>query len=96
MCIRDRFFYLAARQILEKEGFSDLQCEKLISQLIDTSLRNIISSGVDGITGPASRGDTGTVEKDSSFLDSENRDFAIIFKKINELITKAVKSGNIF
>ncbi len=91
-----QYFVLAAKKILEDEGFSDEQSSKLIKQLILTSLENSLSGGVEKITGPASRGDDVTIEKEATFLKSKGREMSNIFRQINKLISEAVKSGDIF
>jgi len=91
-----QYFVLAAKKILQEEGFSDDQSSRLIKQLVITALENSLSGGVEKITGPASRGDNITIEKDAAFLESKNKDLSNIFNNINKLISEAVKSGDIF
>ncbi len=91
-----QYFVLAAKKILKDEGFSDEQSSKLIKQLILTSIDNSLSGGVEKITGPASRGDDVTIEKETAFLELKNKEMSNIFMQINKLISEAVKSGDIF
>jgi hypothetical protein len=90
-----QYFVLVAKKILEHEGFSDDQSSRFIKQLMLTSLDNSLSGGIEKITGPASRGDDVTIEKEAAFLESKNKEISNIFRQINKLISEAVKSGNV-
>ena len=52
-----QFFALKALKILSSSGFSKEVSEKLIRQLVDSSLDNIFRDGIKGVTGPAARGE---------------------------------------
>lgn len=90
-----QFFILSAAELLQNEGFSEKVAERLIYQLISSSVKNTVS-GVNGISGPASRGDIRTIKTEAEALAEKNKEIAEIFKKINKLIKKAVNNGTIF
>lgn len=88
-----QYFFLAALEMLEKEGFSRSASEKLIGQLITSSIDNVSKHGLNGITGPAAREDLNVIEKETHHLIGSNRKFSEVFNNINMLILKAVKDG---
>jgi predicted short-subunit dehydrogenase-like oxidoreductase (DUF2520 family) len=90
-----QFFILSATELLQNEGFSKKDAELLINQLILSSVKNTVL-GINGISGPASRGDITTIKTEAVALAEKNKEVAEIFKKINNLIKKAVNNGTIF
>jgi hypothetical protein len=88
-----QYFFLAALEMLKKEGFSKSASEKLIEQLITSSVNNVSKHGLHGITGPAARGDLNVIEKETAHLIRSNRELSEVFNNINMLILKAVKNG---
>lgn len=91
-----QFFFNAAVELLGRQGFSKQESLSLVKQLINSSIENCERSGIAGITGPAARGDTNTVESETKILADENDELSRIFFSINSLILKAVKDGTIF
>lgn len=90
-----QFFILSAIELLQNEGFSKKNAEKLIDQLMMSSIKNA-SLGIKGVSGPASRGDIKTIQTESEALAGQNIEIAEIFKKINKMIKEAVDNGTIF
>lgn len=91
-----QYFFLAASEILKKEGFSDSNSKKLITQLINSSIKNCTELGIKGISGPASRKDFGIINMETGKLKSINEKLSDIFNEINNLISKAVNDDTIF
>lgn len=91
-----QFFFLNALKMLENEGFSRSESQKLVQQLIRSSIENVLNHDLLGITGPAARGDNDAIEKETAHLIMYNRDFSAIFRNINMLIQKAVKDDFLF
>ena len=90
-----QFFSIAALELLKKEGFTEENALKLINQLMLSSLGNI-SRGIEGVSGPASRGDTTTITNETIELEKTNHEVSEIFAKINKMIKKAIKNGTVF
>jgi len=91
-----QYFFIAAKELLNKQGFSDTQSSALIKQLILSSIENCEKGGISGITGPAARGDAEIIRNETEALKQKNIEFAKLFYNINKLISKAVKNGTIF
>ena len=91
-----QYFFLAASEMLKREGFSATDSRKLIDQLIRSSIVNINEAGIKGITGPASRDDSDIIKKETEQLMPINRELSDVFSNINKLIKLAVKNDNIF
>ena len=83
-----QFFVLHALQLLEKSGLSKEISEKLLRQLVSSSLDNVFANGADGITGPAARGEKEVLSGEYNALRKENPDAAVLFKAVNEAILK--------
>lgn len=91
-----QYLLLAARELLQKEGFSRIDSEKLLKQLVTSSINNISKYGLQGITGPAARGDLSVIEKETAALMTVDRELAEIFSNINRSIRKAVQNDHLF
>lgn len=91
-----QYFMLAALELLQKEGFSRADSEKLLKQLLETSINNVSHHGLQGITGPAARGDISVIEKEASALMTIDRELSEIFSNINRSIRKAVQNDHLF
>lgn len=83
-----QFFVLQASALLEKSGFTKEDSEKLLRQLVNSSLDNIFLDGKNGITGPASRGENEVLSNEYNALNNENSELALIFKAVNEAISR--------
>ncbi|MGI6393773.1 MAG: DUF2520 domain-containing protein [bacterium] len=91
-----QFFFIAATELLKKQGFSKDESIALIRQLTLSSIENCITSGISGITGPAARGDKNTVLFEKEILSKKDEQLAEVFESINKLISLAVKNGAVF
>lgn len=91
-----QYFYCVAMELLNNEGFSETESRNLLKQLILSSLQNCEKSGINGLTGPASRGDTKVVLDETEILRTKNPEIAGLFLNINNMIEKAVRNGYIF
>ncbi|HRZ79850.1 MAG TPA: DUF2520 domain-containing protein, partial [bacterium] len=65
-------------------------------QLVTSSINNISKYGLQGITGPAARGDLSVIEKETAALMTVDRELAEIFSNINRSIRKAVQNDHLF
>ena len=84
-----QFFALKALQILQSSGFSKEVAEKLIRQLVNSSLDNIFRDGIKGITGPAARGEKEVLINEINALSEKDKEFAELFKAVNEAISES-------
>lgn len=84
-----QFFALNALQILTSSGFSKEAAEKLIRQLVNSSLDNIFRDGIKGITGPAARGEKEVLLNEINALSEKDKEFAELFKAVNEAISES-------
>lgn len=85
-----QFFAFNALKLLEKSGFTKEDSEKLVRQLVNSSLDNIFRDGIKGLTGPAARGENEVLFNEYNILLKEDPDFALLFKAVNEAILKLV------
>lgn len=90
-----QYLSIAALELLERDGFEKETAIKLVDQLMLSSLNNV-KAGIEGISGPASRGDDVTIENEAALLDNINPEIAALFRNINQRIKEAVKNGTIF
>ena len=90
-----QFFVLNALKLLEKSGFSKENSEKLVRQLVNSSLDNIFQSGIEGITGPAARGEKEILLNEYEALSKENPRTAALFKAVNEAVSELVSKKEI-
>ena len=90
-----QFFVLNALKLLEKSGFSKENSEKLVRQLVNSSLDNIFQSGIEGITGPAARGEKEILLNEYEALSKENPKTAALFKAVNEAVSELVSKKEI-
>jgi hypothetical protein len=84
-----QFFALNALKILTSSGFSKEAAEKLIRQLVNSSLDNIFRDGIKGITGPAARGEKEVLLNEINALSEKDKEFAELFKAVNEAISES-------
>jgi len=84
-----QFFALNALKILQSSGFSKEVAEKLVRQLVNSSLDNIFRDGTKGITGPASRGEKEVLLNEINVLSEKDKKFAELFKAVNEAISES-------
>jgi len=82
-----QFFTLKALEILQSSGFSKEVSEKLIRQLVNSSLDNVFRDGIKGITGPASRGEKEVLLNEIKALSEKDKKLAELFKSVNEVIS---------
>ena len=85
-----QFFALQAMQLLQSSGFSKEVSEKLVRQLVNSSLDNVFRDGIKGITGPAARGERGVLLNEINALSEKDKEFAELFKAVNEAILRFV------
>jgi hypothetical protein len=90
-----QYLSIAALELLENEGFERKVALELLDQLMLSSLNNV-RLGIEGISGPASRGDDITIENEATLLNNINPEIAALFRNINQLIKEALKDGTIF
>lgn len=90
-----QYLSIAALELLEREGFKKEIALELLNQLMLSSLNNV-KAGVEGISGPASRGDDMTIESEAALLDNINPEIATLFRNLNQMIKEAVKNGTVF
>ncbi|MBP5407255.1 DUF2520 domain-containing protein [bacterium] len=83
-----QFFVLQALRLLQSSGFSEEVSEKLIRQLVQSSLDNVFRNGIKGLTGPAARGEKEVLLNEINALGEKDKDFAKIFKAVNEAICR--------
>ena len=81
-----QFFALKALEILQSSGFSKEVSEKLIRQLVNSSLDNVFRDGIKGITGPAARGEKEVLLNEIKALSEKDKKLAELFKSVNEAI----------
>ena len=84
-----QFFALKALEILRSSGFSKEVSEKLIRQLINSSLDNIFRDGIKGITGPAVRGEIDVLLNEINVLSEKDKKLAELFKAVNQAISES-------
>lgn len=84
-----QFFALKALEILRSSGFSKEVSEKLIRQLINSSLDNIFRDGIKGITGPAVRGEIDVLLNEINALSEKDKKLAELFKAVNQAISES-------
>ena len=82
-----QFFTLKALEILQSSGFSKEVSEKLIRQLVNSSLDNVFRDGIKGITGPAARGEKEVLLNEIKALSEKDKKLAELFKSVNEVIS---------
>lgn len=87
-----QFFVLQALDLLEGSGFSKEDSEKLIRQLVDSSLDNVFRDGIKGITGPAARGENEVLQNEYKALAGKDAALAELFKAVNEAILRVSKT----
>ena len=83
-----QFFALKALKLLQSSGFSKEVSEKLVRQLVNSSLDNVFRDGVKGITGPAVRGEKDVLSDEIKALSAVERDLAELFESVNKAISK--------
>jgi len=83
-----QFFVLQALKLLEKSGFNKENSEKLIRQLVSSSLDNVFANGVAGMTGPAARGEKEVLSCEYNALRKEDPEAAELFKAVNKAVLK--------
>lgn len=70
-----------ATELLEKAGINRHNALKAIEPLIQGSVSNLLQSGLpDALTGPISRGDSSTIQKHLSALNSEHPNITALYK----------------
>ena len=87
-----QFFVLKALELLGSSGFSREDSERLIRQLVDSSLDNVFRDGVKGLTGPAVRGDSEVLSNEINALSEKDEELAKLFKAVNEAVSRASKT----
>ncbi len=92
-----QYLYLAARDLLMHEKIPSKQIPLLLRQLLVTSIRNVEKRGRSGITGPASRNDTVTINHEALFLENKllAPRLAKVYRLLSDLIAQAVNDGTI-
>ena len=84
-----QFFALKALEILQSSGFSKEVSEKLIRQLINSSLDNVFRDGINGITGPAARGEKEVLINEIKSLSEKDKELSELFKAVNRAISES-------
>ena len=84
-----QFFALKALEILQSSGFSKEVSEKLVRQLINSSIDNIFRDGIKGITGPAVRGESEVLLNEINALSEKDKKLAELFKAVNQAISES-------
>ena len=84
-----QFFALKALEILQSSGFSKEISEKLIRQLVNSSLDNVFRDGIKGITGPAARGEKEVLLNEIKALSEKDKELSELFKAVNEAISES-------
>lgn len=79
-----QFFAVHALRLLKSSGLSKEVSEKLVRQLVTSSLDNIFRDGVKGITGPAARGEKEVLLNEINALSENDEGFAKLFRAVNE------------
>ncbi|HNT27363.1 MAG TPA: DUF2520 domain-containing protein [bacterium] len=90
-----QYLFLAARDLLRREGFSDDDSKRLLVQLVETSVLGVREGGVGALTGPAARGDRAVMEREIVFLGKTAPRLAVLYRALSELIAQAVGHGKI-
>ena len=85
-----QFFAFKALQLLQSTGFSKEVSEKLVCQLVNSSLDNVFRDGIKGVTGPAARGEKEVLLNEFNALSEKNMELAGLFKAVNEAILRLV------
>ena len=83
-----QFFAVHALRLLKLSGFSKEVSEKLVLQLVNSSLDNVFRDGIKGITGPAARGEKEVLLNEINALSEKDKEFAELFKSVNEAISR--------
>ena len=86
-----QFFVLQALALLKTSGFSKEDSEKLVRQLVDSSLENVFRDGAAGLTGPAVRGESEVLSNEINALSEKDNKLAELFKAVNEAISRVSK-----
>ncbi|NOZ63273.1 MAG: DUF2520 domain-containing protein [Calditrichaeota bacterium] len=70
-------------ELYRELGVDEESAQKLIMPLVKTTIENIGKRGLqESLTGPAARGDLGTIEKHLKILSEQFPEFEIIYKKL--------------
>lgn len=85
-----QFFAIHALKFLQSSGLSKDVAERLLRQLVNSSLDNIFRNGKNGLTGPAVRGEKELLFKEYSALSKEDPALAALFKTVNETISDSL------
>ncbi|MBO4711965.1 DUF2520 domain-containing protein [bacterium] len=88
-----QFFALQALKILQSSGFSKEISEKLIRQLVNSSLDNVFSDGIKGITGPAARGEKEILLNEINALSERDKKLSELFKAVNQVISESFEKA---
>lgn len=83
------------RELLINEGFNKDQSDLLLRQLVQSSMENILKHGIEGMTGPAVRGDNQTIAAEISFLEKRSPVLAETYKFMTEKIKEAINDRHI-
>ena len=84
-----QFFALKALENLQSSGFSKEVSEKLIRQLVNSSLDNVFRDGIKGITGPAARGEKEVLLNEIKSLSEKDKELSELFKAVNRAISES-------
>lgn len=90
-----QYLFLAAQELLRREGFSDDESKRLLTQLVETSLLGVREGGVGAMTGPAVRGDRAVMDRENAFLGKAAPRLAALYRELSELIARAAGHGEI-
>ena len=85
-----QFFALKAAGLLKNVGLAPDEAKKLIRQLVDSSINNVLENGISGITGPAARGENEIISNESKELAKNDTELAKLYSLISEEIKKVV------
>ena len=85
-----QFFALKAAELLKNIGLVPDEAKKLIRQLVDSSINNVLENGISGITGPAARGENEIISNESKELAKNDTELAKLYSLISEEIKKVV------
>lgn len=89
-----QFFVLQALKLLEKSGFSKENSTQLLRQLLESSIDNVFVNGINGITGPAARGEKEVLLNEYNALKDDDPEVAGLFKAVNEAVSGMVSDKN--
>lgn len=79
-----QFFAIHALKLLQSSGLSKEVSEKLVRQLVNSSLDNVFRDGIKGITGPAARGENKVLLNEINVLSEKDKEFSELFKSVND------------